>query len=88
MTSWRQTMTDDSSKPARTIDTSGQCCPVPMMETNRAIKSLQPGEVLEMISTDTGSKMDIPAWCGRTGHELLRMVEEGKTFRYYVRKRR
>ncbi len=81
-------MTDDSNKPARTIDTSGQCCPVPMIETNRAIKSLQPGEVLEVVSTDTGSKMDIPAWCGRTGHELLRMEEEGKTFRYYVRKRR
>jgi len=80
-------MADDSSKPARTIDTSGQCCPVPMVETNRAIKTLQPGDILEVIATDIGSKMDIPAWCGRTGHELVRMEEEGKTFRYYVRKR-
>ncbi|MHB8535512.1 MAG: sulfurtransferase TusA family protein [Sulfuricaulis sp.] len=81
-------MVENRDKPARTIDTSGQCCPVPMMETNRAIKSLQPGEVLEVVATDIGSKMDIPAWCGRTGHELVRMEEEGKTFRYYVRKRR
>ena len=80
-------MADDSSKPARTIDTSGQCCPVPMVETNRAIKTLQPGDILEVIATDIGSKMDIPTWCGRTGHELVRMEEEGKTFRYYVRKR-
>jgi tRNA 2-thiouridine synthesizing protein A len=80
-------MADDSSKPARTVDTSGQCCPVPMVETNRAIKTLQPGEILEVICTDIGSKMDIPAWCGRTGHELIRMEEVGKTFRYYVRKR-
>ena len=80
-------MPDHPNKPARRIDTSGQCCPVPIIETNRAIKSMQPGEVLELISTDIGSRMDIPAWCHRTGHELLRVEEAGKTFRYYVRKR-
>jgi tRNA 2-thiouridine synthesizing protein A len=48
---------------------------------------MQPGEVLELISTDTGSRMDIPAWCDRTGHQLLRIDEDGKTFRYFVRKR-
>ena len=74
-------------KPHRTVDTSGQCCPVPLIETNRAIKTLQPWQVLELISTDIGSRMDIPAWCNRTGHELLRVEDEGKTFRYYVRKR-
>jgi tRNA 2-thiouridine synthesizing protein A len=80
-------VTENSSKTTRTIDTSGQCCPVPLIETNRAIKTMQPGEVLEVISTDIGSRMDIPAWCKRTGHELLRAEEEGETFRYFVRKR-
>ena len=75
------------AKADRTVDTSGQCCPAPIVETNRAIKAMQPGEVLELISTDVGSRMDIPAWCDRTGHELLRAEEDGKTFRYYVRKR-
>lgn len=75
-------------KPDRVIDTSGHCCPVPMVETNRAIKQMQPGEILEVISTDIGSRMDIPAWCARTGNKLLRADEEGgKVFRYYVRKR-
>jgi tRNA 2-thiouridine synthesizing protein A len=71
----------------RTVDTSGQCCPVPIVETNRAIKAMQPGEVLELIATDIGSRTDIPVWCDRTGHELLRAEQAGKTFRYYVRKR-
>lgn len=73
-------------KPDTTVDTSGHCCPVPIIETNRAIKKMNPGEVLEVISTDTGSKMDIPAWCARTGNQLLRTDDDGKTFRYYVRK--
>lgn len=80
-------MPTESGNPSRTIDTSGQCCPVPIVEINRAIKAMQPGEVLELVATDIGSRMDIPAWCRRTGHELLRMDEDGKTFRYYVRKR-
>lgn len=74
--------------PDRSVDTSGQCCPVPIIETNRAIKAMQPGEVLEVISTDIGSRMDIPAWCGRTGNELMHTEEEGKILRFYVRKRR
>lgn len=72
----------------KSVDTSGRCCPAPIVETNRAIKQMSPGQVLELISTDLGSRMDIPAWCNRTGHELLRAEETGGTFRYYVRKRR
>lgn len=74
-------------KPDRTIDTSGSCCPVPMVETNRAIKAMQPGEVLELIATDIGARMDIAAWCARTQHPLLRVEEQGGTLRFYVRKR-
>jgi tRNA 2-thiouridine synthesizing protein A len=74
-------------KADKTVDTSGHCCPVPIIETNRAMKQMRAGEVLEVISTDTGSKMDIPAWCARTGNKLLRLEEQDKTFRYYVRKR-
>ena len=80
-------MAEDPIKPTRTIDTSGQCCPVPIIETNRAIKTMQPGEVLELIATDIGARLDIPAWCQRTRHELLRVAEDGKSARYYVRKR-
>ena len=74
-------------QPDRTLDTSGLCCPEPMLQTNRTVKTMQPGEVLEVISTDVGSWMDIPAWCGRTRHELLHKAQEDGVFRYYIRKR-
>ena len=77
----------ETKKPDKTVDTSGQCCPVPMVECNRAVKAMQPGQLLELVSTDVGARMDIPAWCKRTGHELLRMEEDGKTLRFYVCKR-
>jgi len=74
-------------KSDRTIDTSGQCCPVPMVETNRAVKQMQSGQVLEVISTDVGSKMDIPAWCARTRNKLVASEEHDGKFYYYVRRR-
>jgi tRNA 2-thiouridine synthesizing protein A len=80
-------MAEKPDQPSRTVDTSGTCCPQPLLQAQRAIKSMQPGEVLELIATDVGSKMDIPAWCDRTGHELLRMEQDGKIFRYCIRKR-
>jgi len=74
--------------PDRTIDTSGQCCPVPMVETNRAVKQMKPGELLEVICTDVGAKTDLSAWCRRTGHRLVEMRQDGeKFFRFFIRKR-
>lgn len=71
-----------------TLDTSGKCCPMPMVETNKAIKALAVGDVLEIIATDVGTRKDIPSWCERTGQTLLSSSERDKELRYYVRKNR
>ncbi len=71
-----------------TLDTSGKCCPMPMVETNRAIKAMALGDVLEIIATDVGTRKDIPSWCERMGQTLLSMSEQDKVLRYYVRKDR
>jgi len=76
----------DKSEISKSVDTSGRCCPMPIVDTNKAIKSLQSGEVLEIIATDPGTRSDIPSWCERTGNELISFREENNTFKYYVRK--
>lgn len=73
-------------KSDQTLDTSGKCCPMPMVETNQAIKGMKAGEVLEIIATDPATKTDIPSWCQRTGHTLIERNEDSGTWRYYVRK--
>ncbi len=68
------------------LDTSGKCCPMPIVETNKAMKKISSGEVLEIIATDPGTLTDIPSWCERTGHTLM---ESGKCeggFQFYVKK--
>lgn len=70
----------------KTLDCFGLLCPMPIIKTARAIKELEPGQVLEVISTDPGIKADIPAWCRAKGHEYLGFEENGETIRVYIRK--
>ncbi|HEU5182031.1 MAG TPA: sulfurtransferase TusA family protein [Candidatus Polarisedimenticolia bacterium] len=53
------------------LDTVGLYCPVPIIKTQARIRSMQPGEVLEIASDDRVILLDMPAWCRSTGHEYL-----------------
>ena len=55
----------------RTIDARGSFCPGPLMELIRGIKESEVGDVLSVLSTDKGSKTDIPKWVGKAGHNLV-----------------
>jgi tRNA 2-thiouridine synthesizing protein A len=55
----------------RTIDARGSYCPGPLMELIRGIRESEPGTVLAVWSTDTGSKVDIPKWVDKAGHRLV-----------------
>ena len=66
------------------LDTSGLLCPLPVIRTQDAIKSLKPGDTLEITATDPGTMHDIPAWCRVHGHELLRAAKEGHTYDFIV----
>jgi tRNA 2-thiouridine synthesizing protein A len=69
------------------VDTSGKCCPMPIVETNMAIKKVNSGEILEIIATDPGTQSDIPAWCDRTGNTLLESSETNGSIHFYVQKK-
>jgi tRNA 2-thiouridine synthesizing protein A len=55
----------------RTIDARGSFCPGPLMELIRAIREAQVGDVLAVLSSDRGSKVDIPKWVEKAGHRLV-----------------
>ncbi len=69
-----------------TVDARGQSCPGPLVGLARALKGAVPGDLLELLATDPGSRSDVPAWARLTGNELLEATEEGGAFRYVVRK--
>ncbi len=55
----------------RTIDARGSYCPGPLMELIRGIREAQVGETLAVLSSDRGSKVDIPKWVEKAGHRLV-----------------
>jgi TusA-related sulfurtransferase len=72
----------------RTIDCVGLFCPIPILKTREAIKTMAVGQVLAMTSDDPASEADMKSWTTRTGHELLEMDKHGAVFRFVVRKTR
>ncbi len=75
------------AEPHHTIDTMGLLCPLPIIKTAKKIKTINVGEVLEVLSDDGVIRIDMPAWCLSTGHEYLGYEENGGgMYRVYVRK--
>jgi TusA-related sulfurtransferase len=73
--------------PSRTIDTSGQLCPLPIVETAKAVKKLDEGAVLLVIATDPGIAIDMPMWCKATRNDHLGTFQDGAAWKSFVRKR-
>jgi tRNA 2-thiouridine synthesizing protein A len=69
-----------------TLDCMGFYCPMPIMKTKEKLDGLAPGQVLEVLADDQGVKADMPAWCRRTGNELLGVEENDGQIRLLVRR--
>ena len=50
------------------------------------IDPLEPGQLLEIKSTDASVEEDLPAWCRLTGNELVSRTRTGNVRSYLVRK--
>jgi tRNA 2-thiouridine synthesizing protein A len=65
----------------QTLDCKGLSCPMPIMKLAKKMKEMETGKILELLATDPGSKPDVPAWCSKTGHELLESAEEAGIYK-------
>lgn len=70
----------------RYVDAKGQMCPMPVLTLAKAMKQLQPGQVLALSATDLGAKRDVPAWAEKTGNTLLETVDENGVLTFYLKK--
>lgn len=72
---------------ASRLDLKGLSCPLPIAKTARAIRDLQPGELIEVFATDPGSVADFNAWAKSTGNPLLEASEEGGVYRFVIKRK-
>ena len=71
---------------AKTLDAKGLACPMPIVRTKNAIKSIHSGEVLEVLVTDKGALNDFAAWAKSGGHTILEQTEEAGVLQFYIQK--
>jgi len=72
----------------RKLDCVGLFCPMPILKTRDALKGMDVGQTLEMLSDDPASEADMKSWTTRTGHELMAIEKNASIFRFIVRKTR
>ena len=68
------------------LDAKGLNCPLPILKAKKALKTMDGGKTLEILSTDPGSVADFAAFCRTTGNELVEQSEEGGVRTYLIRK--
>jgi tRNA 2-thiouridine synthesizing protein A len=68
------------------LDTKGLNCPLPILKAKKALKSLESGQTLEILSTDPGSVADFAAFCRTTGNELVEQSDDAGVWTYLIRK--
>lgn len=68
------------------VDCIGETCPVPLVETRKALRKAEPGDIVEVVGTHPSSKKEIPMAVKALGLELVDMSEEGDTWRIRIRK--
>ena len=69
------------------IDTRGLNCPLPILKAKKALTAMQSGQVLKVVSTDTGSVRGFAAFAKQTGNELLSQTTQGNDFVHVLKRR-
>ncbi len=68
------------------VDCTGETCPVPLVETRKALRKAQPGDIVEVVGTHPASKKEIPMAVKALGLELLDVQEEAGVWRIRIRR--
>jgi len=70
----------------RVVDARGVACPGPLLEAKRGILLVPVGGVLELISSNEETNIDVPAWAWKVGHTYLGTICEAGIWRIFVRR--
>ena len=68
------------------VDVRGENCPVPLIETRKALRKANIGDIIEILGTHPASKKEIPMAIRNLGLELLEINEEDEYWRIRVQR--
>jgi tRNA 2-thiouridine synthesizing protein A len=68
------------------LNARGMSCPLPIVKTKKALADMASGQVLKVISTDSGSVKDMAAFAEQTGNTLMDTAQANGEFTFYLKK--
>ncbi len=67
------------------IDVLGETCPVPLVETRKAIRKAEVGDIIEVVGNHPPSKDEIPMAVESLGLELLGVEQKDDRWKITIR---
>jgi tRNA 2-thiouridine synthesizing protein A len=68
------------------VDCVGETCPIPLVETRKALRKAEKGDVVEVTGTHPASKKEIPMAAEAMGLEILGIEDDGQKWTIKLRK--
>lgn len=78
---------DEQIIPDFALDAGSTGCGELSMLIFERMKTLQPGQTLEVVTYDLAAEVDIPAWCRSTGNLLLSHSTGPFPQRFFIQKK-
>ena len=68
------------------VDCTGETCPVPLVETRKALRKAKEGDIVEVVGTHPSSKKEIPMAVKALGLELIDIQEKDGVWKIRIRR--
>jgi len=68
------------------VDCTGETCPVPLVETRKALRKAKEGDIVEVVGTHPTSKKEIPMAVKALGLELMDLQEKDGVWKIRIRR--
>jgi TusA-related sulfurtransferase len=68
------------------VDCTGETCPVPLVETRKALRKAKEGDIVEVVGTHPSSKKEIPMAVKALGLELIDIQEKDGVWKIKIRR--
>lgn len=68
------------------VDVKGETCPVPLIETRKALRRAKPGDIVVITGTHPASKKEIPMAVEALGLELMSIEEQDNLWTVKIRR--
>ncbi|MEZ5755903.1 MAG: sulfurtransferase TusA family protein [Paracoccaceae bacterium] len=66
------------------VDCEGLLCPLPVLRARKRLAAMQPGQILRLTATDPMAAIDLPHFCGQSGHRFLAATQAGPVTTYLI----